>query len=73
MGPLVAVGAGASLEALARRGRPGRAAVVLVAVGLLAFTAERYRFYFSTYDAAVMRPATVAVNAPAVCSGSPGR
>ena len=73
VGPLVAVGAGASLEALARRGRPGRAAVVLVAVGLLAFTAERYRFYFSTYDAAVMRPATVAVNAPAVGSGSPGR
>lgn len=55
--PLVAVAAGASLETLARRGRPGRAAVLLLAAGLLAFSAERYRFYFTTYASAVMAPA----------------
>jgi hypothetical protein len=55
--PLVAVAAGASLETLARRGRPGRAAALLVAAGLLAFGAERYRFYFTTYASAVMAPA----------------
>jgi hypothetical protein len=54
--PLVAVAAGASLEALARRGRPGRAAVLLLAAGLIAFSAERYRFYFTTYPPAVMAP-----------------
>jgi len=52
--PLMAVAAGASLEILARRGRPGRAAVLLVAAGLLAFSAERYRFYFTSYASAVM-------------------
>jgi hypothetical protein len=63
VGPLVAVCAGASLAAGARRGRPGRVAVLLLAVGLLAFTAERYRFYFTTYDSAVTAPA----------AGPPGR
>jgi len=72
VGPLVAVGAGASLQALAARGRRERIAVALLAVGLLAFAAERYRFYFSTYDSAVMQPAQ-AVNAPAAASGSPAR
>lgn len=71
--PLVAMGTGASLEALAGRGRAGRAAVVLLAVGLLAFTAERYRFYFSTYASAVMRPAPPAVSVPAAGPGSPAR
>ena len=52
--PLLALAAGASLEVLARRGRPGRAAVLLVAAGLLAFSAERYRFYFTSYASAVM-------------------
>lgn len=55
--PLIAVAAGASLETLARRGRPGRAAVLFLAAGLLAFSAERYRFYFTTYASAVMAPA----------------
>jgi hypothetical protein len=73
VGPLVAVGAGASLEALAGRGRRGRAAVMLLAVGLLAFTAERYRFYFSTYASAVTRPVSAGVNALASASGSPGQ
>ena len=74
VGPLVAITAGASLETLARRGRRGWVAVVLLAVGLLAFWAERYRFYFSTYDSAVMRPTSAAgVNAAAGGAGSPGR
>ena len=75
VGPLVAVTAGASLETLARRGRRGWIAVVLLAVGLLGFWAERYRFYFSTYDSAVMRPVSAAgVIAPAAGgAGSPGR
>jgi hypothetical protein len=55
--PLVAVTAGASLATLASRGRRGRIAVVLLSVGLLVVAAERYRFYFSTYSSAVMRPA----------------
>ena len=54
--PLVAGATGASLDALARRGRGGRVAVALVAAGLLAFSAERYRFYFTTYSSAVMTP-----------------
>ena len=58
--PLVAVAAGASLETLWRRGRPGRAAVLLLAAGLLAFSVERYHFYFTTYASAVMRPAAAA-------------
>jgi hypothetical protein len=75
VGPLVAVTAGASLETLARRGRRGWLAVVLLAVGLLGFWAERYRFYFSSYDSAVMRPVSAAgVIAPATGgSGSAGR
>jgi hypothetical protein len=75
VGPLVAVAAGASLDALARRGRRGRTAVLLLAVGLLAFAAERYRFYFSTYDSAVMRPAAAAAvsEAPPAGPGSPRR
>ena len=75
VGPLVAVAAGASLEALALRGPQGRTAVALLAVGLLAFTAERYRFYLSTYDSAVMRPvSTPGINeSPPAAPGSPGR
>jgi hypothetical protein len=55
--PLIAVAAGASLETLARRGRRGRAAVLLLAAGLLAFGVERYRLYFTTYASAVMAAA----------------
>lgn len=55
--PLVAVASGASLATLGRRGRSGRAAVALVALGLLAFSAERYRFYFESYASGVLRPA----------------
>jgi hypothetical protein len=70
--PLVAVTAGASLESLARRGRSGRAAVLLIAAGLLAFTAERYRFYFTTYTSAVTRPAEgPGVNGPRPGAGAP--
>jgi hypothetical protein len=74
-GPLVAVTAGASLETLASGGRRGRLAVVLLAVGLVGFWAERYRFYFSTYDSAVMRPLSAAgVSEPGTGgAGSPGR
>jgi hypothetical protein len=54
--PLIAVAGGASLETLARRGRRGAAAVLLLALGLLAFGVERYRFYFTTYNSAVMSP-----------------
>jgi len=71
VGPLVAVAAGASLESLARRGRRGRVAVVLLAVGLAAFAAERYRFYFTTYDAEVMRPPGGPVSAAPAASPAP--
>lgn len=47
--PLVALGTGASLEALARRGRGGAWAAALVAAGLLAFSGERALFYFRSY------------------------
>lgn len=70
--PLVAVAAGASLESLGRGGRAGRAAVLLVVAGLLAFTAERYRFYFTTYTSAVTRPTEGAeVNEPRAGAGAP--
>jgi hypothetical protein len=70
--PLIAVAAGASLETLARRGDSGRAAVLLIAAGLLAFTAERYRFYFTTYTSAVTRPAEgPGVNEPRAGAGAP--
>jgi hypothetical protein len=55
-GPLVAVCAGASLRTMTDRSRAGRVAVLLLAAGLLAFSAERYRFYFASYDSAVTRP-----------------
>jgi hypothetical protein len=72
--PLVALTAGASLEALARR-ETGRVAVLLLAAGLLAFTAERYRFYFTAYASAVTRPAEgPGLNeAPASAAGRPAR
>ena len=74
VGPLIAVTAGASLEALARRGARGRLAVALLAVGLVAFAAERYRFYFTTYDAEVMRPLGGPVSAaPAASPAPPGQ
>jgi hypothetical protein len=71
--PLVAVAAGASLDSLARRGgRSPRAALLLITVGLLAFTAERYRFYFTTYTSAVTRPAEgPGVNEPPGGAGAP--
>jgi hypothetical protein len=53
--PLVAIGVGGSLLALARRGRAGAWAVVLLAVGLLAFSSERAQFYFEDYRPAYMR------------------
>jgi hypothetical protein len=67
--PLVAIAAGASLETLARRGRSGLAAALLITAGLLAFSAERYRFYFSTYTSAVTRPAPLSAEGSA--SGGP--
>ena len=71
VGPLIAVTAGASLEALARRGARGRLAVALLAVGLVAFAAERYRFYFTSYDAEVMRPPASPVSAAPAASPAP--
>lgn len=47
--PLVAVLAGAALEEMWRRGRSGRWATALIVVGLLAFCAERYAFYWTSY------------------------
>jgi hypothetical protein len=47
--PLVALGAGASLEELAGRGRAGRWAAALVVLGLGAFCAARYVEYLETY------------------------
>jgi hypothetical protein len=47
--PLVAVTAGATLEALAALGRGGRVAVVLLAAGLLAFAVERYLWFVSPW------------------------
>jgi hypothetical protein len=75
VGPLVAVTAGASLTALARRGRRGWLAAALVAVGLLAFWAERYLFYFSSYNSVVTRPEpAAAVSAQSAGgAGSPAR
>jgi hypothetical protein len=70
--PLVAVCAGASLLALARRGRSGSVSVLLLALGLLAFTAERYRFYFTTYRSPVVRPVSLTAPEP-VSAGSPAR
>lgn len=49
--PLVAVLAGASLEELWSRGRPGRIAACLVAVGLLAFAADRYAEFLAAWTA----------------------
>lgn len=49
--PLVAVLAGASLEELWSRGRPGRIAACLVAVGLLAFAADRYAEFLAPWTA----------------------
>jgi hypothetical protein len=54
--PLVGVLAGAALEELWGRGRAGRIAAVLTALGLLAFCAERYVFYFTSYRAPAMLP-----------------
>lgn len=48
-GALVALLSGASLDALWERGRPGRAAALLVLAGLLAFGLARYREYWLTY------------------------
>ncbi len=48
-GPLFAVLAGASLEALWARDRASRTAAVLVALGLLVFTLSRYREYWLTW------------------------
>jgi len=49
--PLVAVLAGASLEELWSRGRPGRIAACLVAAGLLVFAADRYAEFFAAWTA----------------------
>jgi hypothetical protein len=63
--PLVAIGVGASLEALARRGRAGAWAVALLAVGLLAFSTERALFYFRGYRPPYMLATATAESAPA--------
>jgi hypothetical protein len=47
--PLVALLAGASLDALWERGSGGRRAALLVLAGLLAFALARYREYVLTY------------------------
>lgn len=49
VGPLVAVTAGASLEALATRGRAGRTAALLLASALIAFGIFRYRGYLASH------------------------
>jgi hypothetical protein len=49
VGPLLAVLAGAFLEELARRGRPGRLAAVLVAAGLAAHGLARYHGWLAEY------------------------
>jgi hypothetical protein len=49
VGPLVALLAGASLDALWERGREGRAAALLLAGGLVVFGLVRYREYWLTY------------------------
>jgi len=49
--PLVALTAGASLEELAARGRLGRWAAALVAVGLAGFSLARYANYVATWTA----------------------
>jgi hypothetical protein len=49
--PLVALGTGLSLVALAERDRAGRWAAALVAAGLVAFSASRYVEYVSTFTA----------------------
>jgi hypothetical protein len=50
VGPLIAITAGTSLEALARRGRPGMWSAVAVTVGLLAFWFQSYRGYWKAYS-----------------------
>lgn len=47
--PLVAIGAGITLEALAARGRSGKWSAVLVVIGLVAFWWGSYRSYFVSY------------------------
>jgi hypothetical protein len=49
--PLVAVTVGASLEELASRGRAGRAAASLIAIGLVAFGVSRYLGYVAAWTA----------------------
>jgi hypothetical protein len=51
--PLVALGAGATLEALSGRGREGAAAAVLAFLGLAVFCLGRYADYLGTYTALV--------------------
>jgi hypothetical protein len=54
--PLVALGAGASLEELAGRGSAGRWAAALVVLGLGAFCAARYVEYVRAYASLVGLP-----------------
>jgi hypothetical protein len=54
VGPLVAVLGGLTLAELWAQGRHGRLAASLLAAGLLAFSAERYGFYLTSYASPLM-------------------
>jgi hypothetical protein len=49
VGPLVALATGAVIEDLAGRGRGGRWAAALLAIGLIAFGLGRWRWYLITH------------------------
>jgi hypothetical protein len=54
--PLVALCAGAALEEVAGRGRPGRFSAALIVVGLGAFSISRYAEYLQAYASLVGLP-----------------
>ncbi len=54
VGPLVAVLGGLTLAESWSQGRNGRVTVLLLAAGLIAFSAERYAFYLRTYASPIM-------------------
>jgi hypothetical protein len=49
VGPLIAVASGAALATLARRGRSGPVAVLLIVIGLVVFWSGKFAEYFSAY------------------------
>ena len=66
--PFVALLVGFVLEDLAARGRRGRVAAVLVALGLLALGLGQYARYLRTYPAASVACAEQAPSPPVSCS-----